>query len=525
MTVLTLGHDETLAFLRFGERDASLLRAMRPAAEGYADHFVSIFAAQVYSEPAVQAVLSRAGSSPERHRGHQRQYFLELFGGVYDERYIERRRAIGAVHASIGVTFDLYLGAYQRYLELAPRVAERAFRFRPWLRRPAAAALRKLLVFDIVLALGEYERRREEQVERASRLATIGQTLTAVAHELNNPLTSVLGFAELLAANPSAQAFREDLDLLRREASRARQVVQDLLLVSRPAEVARQPVRISDVVAHVERLRGPEWRRRRLTVEIDVREPSRPVLGSESQLTQVLLNLVTNAEDALAGRPGGLLSIRAREEGGRLVLDVADNGPGVPEELRERIFEPFFTTKGQRGTGLGLGISRAIVEAYGGTLELVAAGGPGATFRVTLPLGDRAPAEESAQRESAATRPLRVLVVDDEPAICQTIGRSLATRGHEVRCAASASEAAAVASEWRPDLVICDYWLAGGTARDVLSRLRQVGVQVEGRVLLTSGAATSGEVRAFAAQQGLPVLAKPFAHEELLAAIAQLADR
>lgn len=511
-----------LAFLRLGEREAGLVRAMRPAAERYADAFVEAFASEVYVEPAVQEVLRRVGSSPERHKQHQRQYFLDLFAGEWNERYVENRRAIGAVHASVGVTFDLYLGAYQRYLELAPRVAERAFRLRPWLRRRAAAALRKLLVFDIVLALEEYERRRQEQAERTARLAAIGQTLTAVAHELNNPLTAVIGLAELLASDPSAAAFRGDLATLRREASRARQVVQDLLLVARPGEAARQPVRIGDVVSHVERLRAAEWRRRGLKVTVDVREPSRLVLGSEPQLTGVLLNLVTNAEDALVGQQDAQLAIRAWPEDDALVVEVADNGAGVPFELRERIFEPFFTTKGPRGTGLGLGVARAIAEAHGGRLELVNPGSPGATFRLTLPLGEPAP---GAGAPDVPSRPLRVLVVDDDPAVSLTVQRSLTTRGWEVRFAATPAEAAAVVGEWVPDVVLCDYWLRGGTARDVLERLAALDPEVERRFLLTSGAATSAEVARLARERGLPLLPKPFTHEELVAAVARFTPR
>jgi signal transduction histidine kinase/ActR/RegA family two-component response regulator len=370
----------------------------------------------------------------------------------------------------------------------------------------------------------EREERHREEMERASRLATIGEIVSGVAHELNNPLTSVLGFAELAAQSPAGAGVREELELIRREALRARNIVRDLLFIARPGTPERKPFDLRDVVDHVARLREAGWRQGGLTSEVDV-GVARPVMGSEGQVTQVVLNLVTNAEQALEGRAGARLWIRAWEEGDHAVVEVGDNGPGVPPEARDRIFEPFFTTKSGRGTGLGLSLSRSIVESHGGRIWLENEAGA-TCFRFTLPLAasDAEPEEDTRDGRGNA-RPCRVLVVDDEPGIRRMAERLLASAGHQVRCAATVGEAVAAVREWKPDAVLCDYRLQGETADAVLEEIRRVDPAYVGRVLLVTGATSDRGVVELAERYGLPVLAKPFAHEELLAAIAAFTPR
>ncbi len=370
----------------------------------------------------------------------------------------------------------------------------------------------------------EREERHREEMELASRLATIGEIVSGVAHELNNPLTSVLGFAELAAQSPAGAGVREELELIRREALRARNIVRDLLFIARPGTPERKPFDLRDVVDHVVRLREAGWRQGGLTHEVDV-QVSHPVVGSEGQVTQVLLNLVTNAEQALEGRAGARLWIRAWEEGDHAVVEVGDNGPGVPPESRDRIFEPFFTTKAGRGTGLGLSLSRSIVESHGGRIWLE--NELGATcFRFTLPLAasDAEPEEGTRDGRGNAGR-CRVLVVDDEPGIRRMAERLLASAGHQVRCAATVGEAAAAVREWKPDAVLCDYRLQGETADAVLKELRGIDPAYVGRVLLVTGATSDRGVVELAERYGLSVLAKPFGREELLAAIAAFTPR
>lgn len=369
----------------------------------------------------------------------------------------------------------------------------------------------------------ERAERHREEMERASRLAAIGEIVSGVAHELNNPLTSVLGFAELAAQSPAGAGVREELELIRREALRARNIVRDLLFIARPGTPERKPFDLGEVVAHVVRLRESGWRSGGLGYEVDVRV-ERPVLGSEGHVTQVVLNLVTNAEQALEGRAGARVGVHAWEEDGFAVVEVADNGPGVPAEVRERIFEPFFTTKAGRGTGLGLSLSRSIVESHGGRLWLE--DGDGLTrFRFSLPLAEDPVATDDGPARAShaeATGALRVLVVDDEPGIRRMAEQLLLRAGHLVRCAATAADGVAIAQEWRPDAIICDYRLRGETADVVLEGLDRGDERLARRVILMTGATTDRGVAELARRYGLPVLAKPFGKDELLASLAEV---
>ena len=363
------------------------------------------------------------------------------------------------------------------------------------------------------------ERRHQQELQQAARLATLGELISGVAHELNNPLTSVLGFAELLLERAEAEPLREDLELIRREAMRARDIVTDLLYIARPRPTERRSFRPSDIVGHVERLRRPEWNKRGIRVDISVREPPQPVLGPDQQLTQVLLNLVTNAEDALARAADPRLRIEARVADGRLHFAVADNGAPIPEEVRERIFEPFFTTKAGSGTGLGLSLSRSIVEAHGGSLRMREEGG-WKYFEAEVPLdGGRPEPCPHPNGEHRSRERERILVVDDEPGIRAMLERVLGGAGHEVRAVGSVDEALEAVRAWRPSLLLCDYRLRGQTAEDLAEALERWAPELLRRTLLLTGAPTDPGVTALAGRLNAAVIAKPFSADELLAAI------
>jgi signal transduction histidine kinase len=266
----------------------------------------------------------------------------------------------------------------------------------PTLRRieagPRASALlaRSSRVDDaVVIALqdGSAEERLRTHLDQAERLASIGELLSSVAHELNNPLTSVLGFAEILLADDDPALPRQELECIRDEAERCRRIVKNLLDLARSDELQMQPLLLQDVIQKVEEFRayGAQAQSIELRSEID---PDLPfVLGDFHRLVQATLNLATNAEYAVAERDGEKrIFLRATRDGGRVAIEVEDNGPGVPVDARDRIFEPFFTTKPRgRGTGLGLSLVRATAEAHGGAIRVERAASGGARFVLTLP--------------------------------------------------------------------------------------------------------------------------------------------
>jgi C4-dicarboxylate-specific signal transduction histidine kinase len=228
----------------------------------------------------------------------------------------------------------------------------------------------------------------QRQVIRQERLAAVGQLVSGVAHEINNPLQAILGFAELLQMQHELpESVRNDLQLIQKESARACGIIRNLAMFARQQTGQAEPVRLTDVIRSV-----AELRQRRIeseNIELRIEDTSeRPVMAVMTELQQVVLNFVVNAEQAiiLSGRQPGRVTIRSRDEGTRTVLEVEDTGPGIAAEHEARLFQPFFTTKpvGQ-GTGLGLSVSYGIIDSLGGTIGYRRAPAGGAIFYFELP--------------------------------------------------------------------------------------------------------------------------------------------
>ena len=244
----------------------------------------------------------------------------------------------------------------------------------------------------VALADASADERLREHIDQAERLASIGELLSSVAHELNNPLTSVLGFAEILLADDSPHLPRSELECIRDEAQRCRRIVKNLLDLARAEKLQMQPLLLQDVVNKVEEFRSYAARSRGIELKIEIDRDLPFVLGDFHRLVQAILNLTTNAEHAVSERESDpRVVLRARRAGTRVAIEVEDNGAGVPPESRTRIFEPFFTTKPRgRGTGLGLSLVRATADAHGGSVRVERAASGGARFVLELPIADGA---------------------------------------------------------------------------------------------------------------------------------------
>ncbi|GAC1428522.1 MAG: hypothetical protein NVS9B5_03350 [Terriglobales bacterium] len=232
------------------------------------------------------------------------------------------------------------------------------------------------------------ERKLEQQIIQSERLAAMGQMIGGFAHELNNPLTSILGAAELLQDESVSESMRKQLVTLHQQSRRAAEIVQNLMYFSRPPASGRSPVKLDDLIQRTMHLHAYSLRKNQITVDY-LPEPSLPpVNGDPHQLMQVFLNLVMNAEHAIKEvRDRGTLRVRIRKEGNMLCAVFQDDGPGIPPDILPNIFDPFYTTKRPgRGTGLGLSICKAITREHGGNVEANSGPGGGAIFTVTLPI-------------------------------------------------------------------------------------------------------------------------------------------
>ena len=308
-------------------------------------------------------------------------------------------------------------------------------------------------------------KRLEEQLIQAEKLAAMGQMLAGVAHELNNPLTAVLGVTELLRERVGTdESFKRQLDLTHRQARRAARIVQNLLEFSRPASPLKKLLDVNNLVERTLQLH--EHSLRRNNIEVDFRpETNLPgVIGDANQLIQVFLNLVTNAEQAIREvRDAGRLQIRPGRSGNRLSITFQDDGVGIRPEALPRIFDPFYTTKRPGGgTGLGLSICMSIIREHGGIIEAEALPVGGTAFTVLLPAAPAektdapsalsesgAPSASAPSAKGAATpsaeilKGRSVLVLDDEESLRQLLQEGLSAQGLRVDCAATAEEALA----------------------------------------------------------------------------------
>ncbi len=230
------------------------------------------------------------------------------------------------------------------------------------------------------------ERRVAEQLRQHEKLAALGSLVAGVAHELNNPLTGISAFAQLLLEEPLSEEQNESVRLIKREADRAGSVIRDLLLFSRKTDAHLDQVDVNSLVQLTLRLRTYTLRTESIAVDFDLAPDAPLVVADEQRLQQVLLNLLVNAEYAMHGSEERRLTLRTRSEGEQVIVEIADTGAGMDAETQRHIFEPFFTTKPPGvGTGLGLSVSYGIVQAHGGGITVESHPGGGTTFRITLP--------------------------------------------------------------------------------------------------------------------------------------------
>jgi PAS domain S-box-containing protein len=232
------------------------------------------------------------------------------------------------------------------------------------------------------------EKKLEQQVVQSERLAAMGQMIGGVAHELNNPLTSILGVSELLQDNETNESVRKQLVMLQQQARRAAEIVQNLTYFSRPPAPGKSSINLADVVERTLNLHAYSLRKNNITVDF-LREPNLPhALGDPHQLMQVFLNLILNGEQAIReARDRGTIRIRLGKTSNTVWVSFQDDGHGIPPETLPSIFDPFYTTKRPgRGTGLGLSICKAVMKEHNGSVEAENAPGGGAVFTVALPV-------------------------------------------------------------------------------------------------------------------------------------------
>lgn len=383
----------------------------------------------------------------------------------------------------------------------------------------------------------EIERQREA-LRQSEKMGAMGSLLAGVAHELNNPLAIVLGRAALLEEKAAdAPALQADARRIREAAERCGRIVRTFLNMARQKPVELAPVQLNDLARAAAEILAYSLRSHGIVLGLALADGLPMVMADGDQLGQVVLNLLVNAQQALALVPQGARSVtlstgvETRREGSgarepRVWLRVADSGPGVREDLRDKLFEPFFTTKPEgSGTGLGLAVSRAIAKEHGGDLVLER-GETGASFRMSLPISGQAEARDSAPAPLAPVQPAaaRVLVVDDEPEIAELMREMLEGAGYEVASAESGAVALALLDEARFDAVVSDLHMPDVDGAALWREVRRLRPALARRMLFVTGDTLSPSARQFLDSTRCPSLNKPFSKAELLGQLHALLE-
>jgi signal transduction histidine kinase/ActR/RegA family two-component response regulator len=382
----------------------------------------------------------------------------------------------------------------------------------------------------------------QSKLLQTEKMAALGQLVSGIVHELNNPLTSIQGYAQLLVSRRSASDRIADARRISQEAARAGRIVKNLLLFSREAKPERRAVNLNEVIERTVALRAYELKIENIAVDLLFDAALPQVLADAAQLQQAVLNLIVNAEQAIQhgrGQGGvhGRIRIRTRRlSGDRIGMEISDDGPGIPPEIVSRIFDPFFTTKAVGvGTGLGLSIVYGIVQEHGGEVGVESQPGHGAKLSVELPALSGAALDFTKQEPAAtpyavavvpvphpigsALRPQNILVVEDEPTVSQLISDVMSEMGHRVDTLLDSREALDRLKDSQYDLIICDLRMPNLDGPGLYRELVRRESPFQHRLLFVTGDTMSPRSLEFLNSSGVPYLAKPFLVEELKEAV------
>ncbi|MGH7665124.1 MAG: hybrid sensor histidine kinase/response regulator [Gemmatimonadaceae bacterium] len=378
------------------------------------------------------------------------------------------------------------------------------------------------------------QKQLQQQLIQSEKMAAIGQLVSGVAHELNNPLASMSAFAQLLLADRTLpKDHRHSAEIIAGEARRAARIVTNLLTFARQHKAEKVPTDVSRVLEDTLELRAYEFSVRGIEIVRDYRDRVPETMADVHQIQQVFLNIITNAEHAMneLEAPHHRLTVRTRTLARAIRVEIEDTGPGIPPDSLERIFNPFFTTKPTgSGTGLGLSISLGIVSEHGGRVwaENVSeggGGGGGSRFCVELPYVEPVYRNDHGPLVIARNGipPLRILVIDDEEPLRLALDRYLTATGHAVASTGAGTHGLVLAANEPFDAVILDMRMPDMSGQQFFARLKVDVPALAERVIFITGDTVSRDLLAFLEGTGRPFIAKPFEFTDLQNALPRQA--
>jgi PAS domain S-box-containing protein len=378
------------------------------------------------------------------------------------------------------------------------------------------------------------EKLLREQLLHSEKLSTVGKLVAGIAHELNNPLMGIMGFSQILIDMPGdkkVEDIREKLRKIYHESLRTAKIVQNLLTFARAKKSEREYHNINEILRHTLELREYSLKTSRIQVVFDLDETLPHTMVDLFQMQQVFINIMTNAEDAMAAKGGGRLEISTRRARRKILIRFRDTGPGVPKEIIHKVFDPFFTTKDVgKGTGLGLSITHGIITEHGGTIEITSPEDGGALVSIELPVVEK---EQWVEVKKAVDGVVGsdvlagkgVLIVDDEKSIRASLYDILAREGFRVDTARDGLEAVEILERKRFALVITDVKMPGLDGMGLYEAIQERHGYLKDKVIMLTGDVFSQEIKDFLSRCGCPSILKPFEPRELTRLIRQVMAR
>jgi len=369
----------------------------------------------------------------------------------------------------------------------------------------------------------------QAQLIQSEKLSAVGQFVAGVAHELNNPLTAVIGFADLLSSTETNEKNRHHLDLIVRSSHRCHKIVQSLLSFARQHAPERKIVEVNPLVEDVLEIMAYDLRTSNIAVVKELGTGLPKLLADSHQLQQVFINILGNARQATeAFRRDGKITVRTVATGKTVRVEFQDNGPGIRRENLNRIFDPFFTTKPLgKGTGLGLSLSYGIIQEHGGTITAESEHGHGAMFVIELPIAAGEAEAVSGDGEGNSMSDANgagkfVLVVDDEDWILELAAELLRKEGYSVETALGGEQALELIANQSFDVIVCDWKMPGLSGMHLHEQLLARTPELAARMLFMTGDVINEGFQEFLRKHQRPCLSKPFAIDEFRATVASV---
>jgi len=366
--------------------------------------------------------------------------------------------------------------------------------------------------------------RREKELQRelnlSSRLAAVGELASGVAHEINNPLTAVIGFSELLMSRDVPPEIKQDLRIINENAQRVARIVKNLLTFARQSKPGREYVDINSLVTQVLELRAYQMQNNNIEVSTQLAPELPRTMADPGQLQQVFLNIVINAEQAMRETQNKRrLLVKTERVGNFIRVSFKDTGPGIPPENLDKIFDPFFTTKEVgEGTGLGLSISYGVIKEHGGRIYAKSKPGQGATFVVELPIvaeAEQAEPVEPSEKEPGKVTGAKIMVVDDEAGVRQFLSRALTQEGHKVETINDAKIALERLKRERYHLILLDIKMPGMDGFDFYRQIGKIAPSLQRRTVFITGDTLTPNTWDFLNRTKARYISKPFKLEQL----------